>query len=86
MYIDIIPVTITMQKRLNSTQGRIFSRKIINISEEGHLKSVEDRKEIEIRKMTKKKAKLYLSRSSHNNILPYTSTRSFEFGLGTSTS
>lgn len=53
-HIDIVPVKIEMHKTLNSVQGRIFSRKIINIPEDELIKSLEDQKIIDIRKFTKK--------------------------------
>ncbi|KAI8124675.1 hypothetical protein CVS40_4999 [Lucilia cuprina] len=59
-YIDVVPVTITMHKGLNSTQGRIFSRKIIDISEEDLLKSLEDQKVIEIRKLSRREGEKYI--------------------------
>lgn len=60
-YIDIVPVTITMHKGLNSTQGRIFSRKIIELSEEELLMSLADQKVIEIRKLSKREGEKYIS-------------------------
>ncbi|XP_037813189.1 putative uncharacterized protein DDB_G0291812 [Lucilia sericata] len=59
-YIDVVPVTINMLKGLNSTQGRIFSRKIIDISEEDLLKSLEGQKVIEIRKPSRKEGEKYI--------------------------
>ena len=53
-YIDTVPVKIEMHKTLNSIQGRIFSRKIIDIPENEIIKSLEDQKVIDIRKLTRK--------------------------------
>lgn len=53
-YIDSIPVKISMHKTLNTIQGRIFSRKIIEISQEDLLSSLENQKVVEVRKITRK--------------------------------
>lgn len=53
-YLDTIPVKITMHKNLNSVQGRIFSRKIKDISEEDLLEELKSVNVIEIRKITKR--------------------------------
>ena len=50
-----------MHKNLNSTQERIFSRKIIDISEEELLQSLQDQKVIEIRKLTRKEGDNFIA-------------------------
>lgn len=51
--IDVVPVKITLHKTLNSTQGRIFSRKIINLSQEELLQALALQKVIDVQKITK---------------------------------
>ncbi|XP_017476144.1 PREDICTED: uncharacterized protein LOC108366308, partial [Rhagoletis zephyria] len=52
-HVDIVPVKITSHKYLNSTQGRIFSRNIIKLSEEELMEGLACQKVIEIRKIMK---------------------------------
>lgn len=52
-YIDCIPVKITLHKTLNTIQGRIFSRKIINITQEDLQESLKSQKVVDVRKITK---------------------------------
>lgn len=52
-FLDNIPVKFALHKTLNTTQGRIFSRKIIKIAEEELLSSLKDQKVVEVRKITK---------------------------------
>ncbi|XP_065355476.1 uncharacterized protein LOC135949950 [Calliphora vicina] len=51
--IDLVPVQITLHKTLNSTQGRIFSRKIIDLSEEELIQALALQKVTDVRKITK---------------------------------
>ncbi|XP_017464402.1 PREDICTED: uncharacterized protein LOC108357841, partial [Rhagoletis zephyria] len=53
-YIDLIPVQITLHTNLNSSQGRIYSKKIINISDEELTKYLADQKVISVKKILKK--------------------------------
>ncbi|KAI8119393.1 hypothetical protein CVS40_9281 [Lucilia cuprina] len=53
-FIDTIPVKITLHKTLNTIHGRIYSRKIINISEQELSECLRDQKVIEVRKITRK--------------------------------
>ena len=53
-FVDIVPITVTYHKTLNSSQGRIYSRNIINISEAELIESLKDQKVIEVRKIMKK--------------------------------
>ncbi|KAI8125585.1 hypothetical protein CVS40_4245 [Lucilia cuprina] len=53
-YIDCIPVRFSLHKTLNTVQGRIFSRKLIDISQEDLLTSLKEQKVIDVRKITKK--------------------------------
>ena len=53
-YIDLVPVKITMHSTLNSCQGRIYSRKIIDISEEELVECLSEQKVIAVKKIMKK--------------------------------
>lgn len=53
-YIDTIRVSISYHKALNYVQGKIFSKKIIYLSEEELLEGLKDQKVVEIRKIMKK--------------------------------
>lgn len=53
-YIDCIPVKISLHKTLNTVQGRFFSKKIIEISEEELLASLKDQKVVDVRKIMRR--------------------------------
>lgn len=53
-YIDTIPVSITYHKALNYVQGKIFSKKIIYLSEDELIEGLKEQKVVEIRKIMKK--------------------------------
>lgn len=53
-YIDNIPVKIIQHRTLNTTQGRIFSRKIVDITQEELLECLKDQKVVDVRMITKR--------------------------------
>ena len=53
-HIDCIQVKITLQKTLKTIQGRIFSRKIINIYQEEQLVALREQKVVDIHKIMKR--------------------------------
>ena len=53
-YIDNIQIIIQMHRSLNTTLGRIFSRKFIDITEEELLLAFEEHKVVEIHKILRK--------------------------------
>lgn len=53
-HIDSIPVKITLHRTLNTVQGKIFSRKIIDIPDEDLQLALADQKIVEIHKLMKR--------------------------------
>ncbi|XP_017476052.1 PREDICTED: uncharacterized protein LOC108366233, partial [Rhagoletis zephyria] len=52
-HIDLVPVKITSHRSLNSTQGRIFSKNIIHLTETELVEGLAGQKVIEIKKLSK---------------------------------